>query len=242
MLPLDTDNLTTVVNAACTGLGDVVDAEAVIKLTLKDLYDGVSQHEVDKCLILSARSLIEKEPAYDFVTARLLLNSFCSEVLGEEIAQVDMAERYADYFPKFIKQGIAAELLDVRLSQYDLQRLGKELDAKRDLQFGYLGLQTLYDRYFLHVDQKRIELPQAFFMRVAMGLALTEIDREDRAIEFYRLLSSFDFMSSTPTLFNSGSLRCQLSSCYLTTVADDLDGIYEAIKDKSLLAKSRRAG
>ncbi len=235
--PLDLDRLSALVQDACAGLGDVVSAEAVIKLTLKDLYDGVAVHEVRKCLVLSARSLIEKEPAYNFVTARLLLNNICSETLGEEIAPGDMATRYATYFPKFIKQGIAAELLDARLAQFDLKRLAKELNAQRDLQFGYLGLQTLYDRYFLHIEGKRIELPQAFFMRVAMGLALNEIDRDGRAIEFYRLLSSFDFMSSTPTLFNSGTQRSQLSSCYLTTVADDLDGIYEAIKENALLAK-----
>jgi ribonucleoside-diphosphate reductase alpha chain len=235
--PLDLDRLSALVQDACAGLGEVVGADAVIKLTLKDLYDGVALHEVRKCLVLSARSLIEKEPAYNFVTARLLLNTICSETLGEEIAPGDMATRYATYFPKFIKQGIAAELLDPRMGQFDLKRLAKELDAQRDLQFGYLGLQTLYDRYFLHIEGKRIELPQAFFMRVAMGLALNEIDREARAVEFYRLLSSFDFMSSTPTLFNSGTQRSQLSSCYLTTVADDLDGIYEAIKENALLAK-----
>jgi ribonucleoside-diphosphate reductase alpha chain len=235
--PLDLERLSALVQDACAGLGDTVAADEVIKLTLKDLYDGVALHEVRKCLVLSARSLIEKEPAYNFVTARLLLNTICSETLGEEIAPGDMVTRYASYFPQFIKQGIAAELLDSRLGQFDLKRLAKELDAQRDLQFGYLGLQTLYDRYFLHIEGKRIELPQAFFMRVAMGLALNEIDREARAVEFYRLLSSFDFMSSTPTLFNSGSLRSQLSSCYLTTVADDLDGIYEAIKENALLAK-----
>jgi ribonucleoside-diphosphate reductase alpha chain len=235
--PLDLDRFSALVQDACADLGDVVSAEEVIKLTLKDLYDGVALHEVRKCLVLSARSLIEKEPAYNFVTARLLLNTICSETLGEEIAPGDMAMRYATYFPQFIKQGIAAELLDPRLGQFDLKRLAKELDAQRDFQFGYLGLQTLYDRYFLHIEGKRIELPQAFFMRVAMGLALNEIDREARAVEFYRLLSSFDFMSSTPTLFNSGSQRSQLSSCYLTTVADDLDGIYEAIKENALLAK-----
>jgi ribonucleoside-diphosphate reductase alpha chain len=235
--PLDQGRLSALVQDACAGLGDVVSADAVIKLTLKDLYDGVALHEVRKCLVLSARSLIEKEPAYNFVTARLLLNTICSETLGEEIAPGGMATRYEAYFPKFIKQGIAAELLDPRLGQFDLKRLAKELDAQRDLQFGYLGLQTLYDRYFLHIEGKRIELPQAFFMRVAMGLAINEIDREARAVEFYRLLSSFDFMSSTPTLFNSGSQRSQLSSCYLTTVGDDLDGIYEAIKENALLAK-----
>ncbi|WP_212785631.1 ribonucleoside-diphosphate reductase subunit alpha [Ferrigenium kumadai] len=235
--PLDLDRLSALVQSACAGLGEVVDADAVIKLTLKDLYDGVAANEVRKCLILSARSLIEKEPAYNFVTARLLLNNMCAEVLGEEVTPDEMTTRYAEYFPQFIKEGIAADLLDARLAQFDLQRLGQELDAQRDLQFGYLGLQTLYDRYFLHVHGKRIELPQAFFMRVAMGLSLNEIDREARAVEFYRLLSSFDFMSSTPTLFNSGTQRSQLSSCYLTTVADDLDGIYEAIKENALLAK-----
>ena len=235
--PLDLERLSALVQDACAGLGDAVSADEVIKLTIKDLYDGVALHEVRKCLVLSARSLIEKEPAYNFVTARLLLNTICSETLGEEIAPGVMATRYATYFPQFIKQGIAAELLDSRLGQFDLKRLAGELDAQRDFQFGYLGLQTLYDRYFLHIEGKRIELPQAFFMRVAMGLALNEIDREARAVEFYRLLSSFDFMSSTPTLFNSGSQRSQLSSCYLTTVADDLDGIYEAIKENALLAK-----
>jgi ribonucleoside-diphosphate reductase alpha chain len=235
--PLDLERLSALVQDACAWLGDAVSANEVIKLTLKDLYDGVALHEVRKCLVLSARSLIEKEPAYNFVTARLLLNTICSETLGEEIAPGDMATRYATYFPQFIKQGIAAELLDSRLGQFDLKRLAKELDAQRDFQFGYLGLQTLYDRYFLHIEGRRIELPQAFFMRVAMGLAINEIDREARAVEFYRLLSGFDFMSSTPTLFNSGTQRSQLSSCYLTTVADDLDGIYEAIKENALLAK-----
>ncbi|HET7833167.1 MAG TPA: ribonucleoside-diphosphate reductase subunit alpha [Gallionella sp.] len=235
--PLDLERLSALVQSACAGLGDAVNSDAVVKLTLKDLYDGVAAHEVRKCLILSARSLIEKEPAYNYVTARLLLNNICAEILGEEVAPEEMAARYAEYFPGFIKQGIAAGLLDARLAQFDLQRLASELDAQRDNQFGYLGLQTLFDRYFLHIQSKRIELPQAFFMRVAMGLALNEIDREARAVEFYRLLSSFDFMSSTPTLFNSGTQRAQLSSCYLTTVADDLDGIYEAIKENALLAK-----
>ena len=158
-------------------------------------------------------------------------------MLGEEVAQADMATRYAEYFPEFIKKGIAAELLDEKLAQFDLARLGAALKVERDEQFGYLGLQTLYDRYFLHIEERRIELPQAFFMRVAMGLALNEIDREARAIEFYNVLSSFDFMSSTPTLFNAGTRHSQLSSCYLTTVSDDLDGIYQAIKENAMLQK-----
>jgi len=235
--PLDVAKLAALIKLSCEGLGEVVDAEQILKFTLKDLYDGVPIEEVRKCTIMSARSLMEQDPAYGFVTARLLLNNICCEVLGKEVVQTEMAAHYAEYFPSFIKRGIKAELLDEELASFDLPRLAKELDASRDLQFNYLGLQTLYDRYFLHVDETRIELPQAFFMRVAMGLALREIDREARAIEFYRLLSSFDFMSSTPTLFNSGTIRSQLSSCYLTTVPDDLDGIFEAIKENALLAK-----
>jgi ribonucleoside-diphosphate reductase alpha chain len=235
--PVDMAGLTEQIHAACADLGDAVSPQLILQETLKNLYDGVPMDEVRKSAILSARALIEKDPAYSYVTARLLLNTIRLEVLGEELSQADMSARYADYFPQFIKQGIQAELLDERLARFDLLALGAALDARRDLRFGYLGLQTLYDRYFLHVGGRRIELPQAFFMRVAMGLAVNEINKEDRAIEFYNVLSSFDFMSSTPTLFNSGTRRPQLSSCYLTTVSDDLDGIYEAIKDNALLAK-----
>ena len=234
---LDTSRLLTLIESCCEGLGDVVNAPMILKATLKDLYDGVPMDEVRRSLVLSARALIEKEPAYSYVTARLLLHSLRLEVLGEEALQQEMTDRYAEYFPQFIKRGIEAELLDERLAQFDLPRLAKALDSSRDLKFGYLGLQNLYDRYFLHVREHRIELPQTFFMRVAMGLALNEIDREGRAIEFYHVLSSFDFMSSTPTLFNSGTRRSQLSSCYLTTVPDNLDGIYESIKENALLAK-----
>jgi ribonucleoside-diphosphate reductase alpha chain len=235
--PLDFAALTGLVETACHDLGADVAPRAVLDETMKNLYDGVPLDEVYKSAILSARALIEKDPAYSQVTARLLLHTVRREVLGEEVTHEQMRSRYAEYFPAFIARGIAADLLDERLAQFDLDRLGAAIDAERDFQFTYLGLQTLYDRYFLHIDEVRIELPQAFFMRVAMGLALNEIDREARAIEFYQLLSSFDFMSSTPTLFNAGTQRSQLSSCYLTTVSDDLDGIYEAIKENALLAK-----
>ncbi len=236
-VPLDMARLSALIESSCSGLGNTVDPALILKATVKDLYDGVSLDEVRKSTILSARVLIEKDPAYSHVTARLLLNNMRYEVLGEEVSQQAMKSQYEEYFPVFIKRGIEADLLDERLAQFDLQRLAATLEADRDLQFDYLGLQTLYDRYFLHIKERRIELPQAFFMRVAMGLALNEIDREARAIEFYHVLSSFDFMSSTPTLFNSGTCRSQLSSCYLTTVPDDLDGIYEAIKENALLAK-----
>ena len=235
--PLDLTRLNDLIASACDGLGDGVDPKLILAETLKNLYDGVPADEVRKSAVLSARALIEKDPAYSYVTARLLLHAVRREVLGEEVPQAEMKKRYAEYFPRFVKRGIKAELLDERLANFDLVKLGAALDASRDLKFGYLGLQTLYDRYFLHVKGTRIELPQVFFMRVAMGLALNEIDREARAVEFYNVLSSFDFMSSTPTLFNSGTTRSQLSSCYLTTVSDDLDGIYEAIKENALLAK-----
>jgi ribonucleoside-diphosphate reductase alpha chain len=235
--PLDLGALTALGNEACVGLQDAVDPSLILQNILRDVYEGVSMEEVRKCTVLAARALIEKDPAYSYVTARLLLDTVRFEVLGEAVRHSAMHERYAEYFPRFIKKGVAAGLLDDRLSQFDLRRLGEALDADRDLKFGYLGLQTLYDRYFLHVEGQRIELPQAFFMRVAMGLSLNEVDREARAVEFYRVLSSFDFMSSTPTLFNSGTQRSQLSSCYLTTVADDLEGIYEAIKENALLSK-----
>ncbi len=237
--PLDMVRLSGLVHEACEGLGRAVDPEKILQATLKDLYEGVPVDEVRKSLILSARAMIEKDPAYSYVTARLLLNTLRLETVGEEVTQADMKTRYADVFPKLIKRGIEAELLDERIAGYDLKSLGAALDAKRDFKFGYLGLQILYDRYFLHVRGERIELPQTFFMRVAMGLALNEPEsqREARAIEFYNALSSFDVMSSTPTLFNSATRRSQLASCYLTTVADDLDGIYEAIKENAMLQK-----
>ena len=234
---LDLPALQALLGQACAELDAEVRPEPILAETLRNLYDGVPVDEVYKAAILAARTLIEKEPDYTYATARLLLHTIAKEVLGETVSLPELAERYADYFPQFIKQGVDAELLDERLLQFDLARLGAALKPERDLQFDYLGLQTLYDRYFLHVRKQRIELPQAFFMRVAMGLALNEIDREARAIEFYEVLSRFDFMSSTPTLFNSGTRRSQLSSCYLTTVPDELDGIYESIKENALLSK-----
>jgi ribonucleoside-diphosphate reductase alpha chain len=235
--PLDQAALRALIESACAGLGENVDAASVMQETIKNLYDGVPIEEVYKSAILAARSRIENDPSYTQVTARLLLHTIRREVLGQEVFPDAMASQYADYFPRFVKLGVEAGLLDDKLKQFDLKKLATALKPERDMQFNYLGLQTLYDRYFLHINERRIELPQVFFMRVAMGLALNEIHREARAIEFYELLSSFDFMSSTPTLFNSGTKHSQLSSCYLSTVDDNLDGIYEAIKDNALLAK-----
>jgi ribonucleoside-diphosphate reductase alpha chain len=240
--PLDIQRLRRLVAEACDGL-EAVTTESILDDTCRNLFDGVKEKDVSQALVMSARTLIEREPNYSYAAARLLMDMLRREALGfldldtGVATQGEMGERYAEYFAAYIRRGADLELLDKRLSQYDLDRLGAALQPERDLQFTYLGLQTLYDRYFIHSKGTRFELPQAFFMRVAMGLAINEIDREGRAIEFYNLLSSFDFMSSTPTLFNSGTLRPQLSSCYLTTVPDDLDGIYGSIKDNALLSK-----
>jgi ribonucleoside-diphosphate reductase alpha chain len=234
---LDLNNLKRLINDSCAGLGADVKPDPIMAETMRNLYDGVPMDEVYKAAILATRTLIEKDPDYTYATARLLMHTIAKEVLGKEVLHADMGQHYAEYFPQFIQKGVDNDLLDPAMLQFDLPRLGAALKASRDLQFDYLGLQTLYDRYFLHVRKNRIELPQAFFMRVAMGLSLNEVDREARAIEFYEVLSSFDFMSSTPTLFNSGTLRSQLSSCYLSTVPDHLDGIYELIKENALLSK-----
>jgi ribonucleoside-diphosphate reductase alpha chain len=240
--PLDSPVLEAVVREACEGI-DEVTPEAIVVDALRNLFDGVSEKDLATALVMSARTLIEQEPNYAYVAARLLLNQLRSEalrflrggVVGASASQ--MRALYPDYFKEYVARGVELELLDPRLAEFDLDTIGRAIDPERDLQFNYLGLQTLYDRYFLHSHGTRFELPQAFFMRVAMGLALAETDREARAIEFYDLLSRFDFMSSTPTLFNAGTLRPQLSSCYLTTVADDLDGIFSAIRDNALLSK-----
>lgn len=233
---LDRAQLRRLIHASCLGLADV-EPESILTETLKNLYQNIPMEEVYKSTILAARALMEKEPAYSQVTARLLLHTIRKEVLGIEVSPQHVQAHMVSYFPTFIQKGIEAELLDPRLLEFDLTALAQAMVVERDLQFSYLGLQTLYDRYFLHIKGRRIEMPQLFFMRVAMGLAINETARTERAIEFYHLLSSFDFMSSTPTLFNSGTRRPQLSSCYLTTVPDDLEGIYEAMKENALLSK-----
>ena len=242
LAPLDEIRLSRIIEDACRGL-EAVSAAPVLTEAHRNLYDGITLDELSLAPILAARTLVEQEPNYAFVSARLLLDRLRREALSfvsgrpEQATQDQMAERYLSYFGEFVATGIEAQLIDPELGRFDLARLGAALKPERDLLFQYLGLQTLYDRYFLHTKGKRIELPQAFFMRVAMGLAIREIDRDAKAIEFYDLLSSFDFMASTPTLFNSGTLRPQLSSCFLTTIGDDLDGIFKGIKDNALLAK-----
>lgn len=240
-VPLDMGRIEKIILHACSQLANV-DASLIVKDMKRNLFDGISLKEVNRALVLSARTLIEREPNYSYVTARLLLEDLRKEAfqflnMNTDISADQMKALYASYFTTYIKKGVELDRLDSQLLEFDLKQLGEAILPQRDLQFTYLGLQTLYDRYFLHSDGVRYELPQAFFMRVAMGLALNEKEREKKAKEFYLLLSSFDYMSSTPTLFNSGTIRSQLSSCYLSTVPDDLDGIYGAIKDNALMSK-----
>ncbi|WXL24704.1 ribonucleoside-diphosphate reductase subunit alpha [Ectopseudomonas mendocina] len=241
LVPLDMGRLNTIIREACEGLAEV-DGELIQKETLKNLYDGVAQSDVNTALVMTSRTLVEREPNYSYVTARLLMDNIRAEGLGflgvaTSATHHEMADLYAKALPAYVAKGIEFELLDPKLASFDLEKLGKAINHERDQQFTYLGLQTLYDRYFIHKDGIRFELPQVFFMRVAMGLAIEEKDKEARAIEFYNLLSSFDYMASTPTLFNAGTMRPQLSSCYLTTVPDDLSGIYGAIHDNAMLSK-----
>jgi ribonucleoside-diphosphate reductase alpha chain len=241
-IPLTGGRVSTVVEQSCAGLADV-DPSAVLTEVERNVYPGIGDAELGEALIMSARTLVESEPNYSLVTARLLLDKLRGEALSylagapQRTDQEQMRDRYASYFTDYVRRGIELGRLDPELARFDLSRLGAALEAERDLAFDFLGLQTLYDRYFLHHDGIRFELPQAFFMRVAMGLALREDDRDARAIEFYRLLSSFDFMCSTPTLFNSGTTRPQLSSCFLTTVDDDLQSIFSSYRNNALLAK-----
>jgi len=241
VVPLDVEKVAGLINDACDGLEEV-SVKEVLDEALKNLYDGVSISDMRTSLVMSARTKVEKEPNYSFVTARILMDQIRNEALGflgvsEESTYHEMEKHYPAAFKAYIDKGIELDILNPELKEFDLDKLADAIDYERDNQFTYLGLQTLYDRYFIHSNDVRYELPQVFFMRVSMGLALEEDNREERAIEFYKLLSSFDYMSSTPTLFNSGTKRPQLSSCYLTTIPDDLDGIFSAMKDNALLSK-----
>ena len=239
---LNQDRLRTLASEAAEGL-EGLDPNLVFDETIRNLFDGVALADANATLVMAARTLIEKEPNYSYMAARLLCDALRTEALTyfglekNQATQHEMEVMYGEVFQVYMEKGVELELLDAELLNYDLDQLGAALKGERDQQFTYLGIQTLYDRYFIHTDGVRIELPQIFFMRVAMGLAINEEDREGRAIEFYNLLSSFDFMSSTPTLFNSGTLRPQLSSCYLTSVPDNLDGIYGSLRDNALLSK-----
>ncbi|MDI9659664.1 ribonucleoside-diphosphate reductase subunit alpha [Acinetobacter nosocomialis] len=232
--PLDLSAMKATVNRAAEGL-EGIEVEAIIDETVKNLYNGVKESDIATTMMMATRTRIEQEPNYTYVTARLLRDELVSTGLAFLGLPADTAENNA--LEAFLKKGVELDLLSPDLLKFDLEKLAAAIQPERSNQFTYLGLQTLFDRYFIHSNGVRFELPQLFFMRVSMGLALNEQDKEERAIEFYNLLSSFDYMASTPTLFNSGTLRPQLSSCYLTTIGDDLYDIYGAMRDNAMLSK-----
>ena len=240
--PIDFTKLRNLISESCLDIKDVSE-ELIFETIDKNIYDGIKKSDLSDSILISVRPLIEKDPNYSYVLARLLSNSMAEEAYGflgldiNDLSMNAMNKSYSEYFTSYIKKGVELKHLDPELLNYDIELLAKNIDLTRDMQFTYLGLQTLYDRYFIHHNETRFELSQAFFMRVAMGLAINEDDREARTIEFYKLLSSFDFMSSTPTLFNSATLKPQLSSCYLSTIPDDLRGIFEGISDDAMLSK-----
>ena len=232
--PLDLSALTATIETASAGL-EGIDVQAIVDETVKNLYNGVKESDIATTMMMATRTRIEQEPNYTYVTARLL----CNELVGTGLEFLGLATDTleSDALEPFLKKGIELDLLSPDLLNFDLAKLSAAIQPERSNQFTYLGLQTLFDRYFIHSNGVRFELPQLFFMRVSMGLALNEENKEERAIEFYNLLSSFDYMASTPTLFNSGTLRPQLSSCYLTTIGDDLYDIYGAMRDNAMLSK-----
>ena len=235
--PIDLDEVRFKLETCCKGLADV-SAEKLFKEAVKNYFNGMSEHQLALANIMAARAFLEKEPNYGFVAARLLLLLGYQEALGQEISFERMRVEYPIYFASYINRAIELGLLDLNLRKFDLKLLGKAIMPERDFIFRYMGLQTLYDRYFIHWDDCRLELPQVFWMRVAMGLAVNEGEQKNtRAIEFYNILSTFRFMSSTPTLFNSGTCHPQLSSCFLTTIEDDLFHIFKCIHDDAMLSK-----
>ena len=235
---LDLERLKLSIAEVCHGLEDHVSVEQILRRTVKTCFNGMLAKQLHEAMVMAVRSLIESEPAYSFVAARLLLRQGYREALGHPVTFKEMRAEYPAALRQSLEAAVQYDRLNPKLLTFDLVRLGRALQPERDLQFGYMGLQTLYDRYFIHVEGRRIETPQVFWMRVAMGLALNEGDqKDDRAIEFYDALSSFRFISSTPTLFNAGTLHPQLSSCFLTTVGDDLDNIFKSIKDNAMLSK-----
>jgi len=234
---LNFERLRTQIEAACEGVTDTCSADELLTEVQKQFFNGITPREIARCMVLAARARIENDPDYDTVAGRLVLYIIYRESLGKSGKTSQMVDRYRENFAGYVAEGIEAERLTPELASFDLERLAEVIVPDRDALFPYLGLQTIYDRYLLHIDGRRFEAPQYFWMRVAMGLSLNEADKNERAIEFYNILSSFRFTSATPTLFNAGTLHPQLSSCYLSTVADDLDSIFKAVADNAKLSK-----
>lgn len=235
---IDIQKLRPRIAEACHGLEDKVSIDAVLKKTLLNCFEGMESKQIPEAILLAVRPLVEEEPAYSAVAARIQLSILYREVVEKQVTIEQMRKEYPRALINSFEQAVKAERLSPELLTFDLEKIGAAIKPERDLQFKFMGLKTLYDRYFIHLDGRRIEAPQIFWMRVAMGLAIREgAQKTEKAIEFYDVLSTFSFVSSTPTLFNSGTLRSQLSSCFLTTIGDDLDHIFKCIKDNALLSK-----
>lgn len=234
---IDFSRLRGQIQAACEGLDDTCCSDDLFLEVEKQFYNGITPTQIGRSMVFAARSKIESDPNYDTVAGRLVLNIIYRESLGKSASEGNVAELYRQKFSSFIDTGIKAGRISPELANFDLAKLANVIDAQRDSLFPYLGLQTIYDRYLLHIDGNRFEAPQYFWMRVAMGLAINETEKNERTIEFYNVLSTFRFTSATPTLFNSGTLHPQLSSCYLSTVSDDLDSIFKQIADNARLSK-----
>lgn len=223
---------------ACRGYEKEVSAKDLLDLCILNFYEGIKEIEIDTAVIMAARSQIEKDPAYSKVACRLLLDVLYRETMNISAIDAKLKQKHSEYFKEYIEHGIAISRLSKDLRDFDLEKLAGAMDLKRDDQFYLLGLQTLYDRYFIHDNERRLETPQIFWMRVAMGLSINEgKDKNERAIEFYNVLSQFHYTSATPTLFNSGTCNAQLSSCYLSTVMDDLEHIFKTVSDDAKLSK-----
>jgi ribonucleoside-diphosphate reductase alpha chain len=226
------------ISFACRGLEKEINVDELVESSILNFYEGVKEHEIDLSTILAARSKIEKDPAYSKAASRLLLDVLYRETVGVSASDPSLKKAHRAYFKKYIKEAISIKRVDPALLEFDLDEIAASFDLERDDKFSYLGLQTLYDRYFIHREQRRLETPQIFWMRVAMGLALQEgEEKTKKAIEFYHILSRFLYVSGTPTLFNSGTVHSQLSSCFLSTVMDDLHHIFKVIADDAQLSK-----
>ena len=234
---LNLDKINKCVIRACQGINDVSASEVILDAQVQ-LFNKITTNEIDKALIMSARSKIEKDPGYSVVAARLLLNTIYKEVFGEGVDSDVFGMQYHKSFVTNLKALTKAGRIDKKmLSEFDLNKIAKSLSPERDSLWKYLGIQTVYDRYLLHINGRRMETPQGFWMRVAMGLAINEENKDEKAIEFYDLLSKNLFINGTPTLFNSGTTHPQLSSCYLSTVDDSINGIFGTIHNQACLSK-----
>ena len=225
------------ISKACEGYSTTTSPDLIIKELTRNIFDGASTSDIERALILSATAFIERDPDYSKLSAKLFLQRLYKEAMEVSVNEDTIDAEYRRTFIDGIKFGTENNYLDKRLLEFDLEKLSNSLSLEKDDLFQFIGIQTLYERYFLKDNERRFELPQAFWMRIAMGMAMNEKDKEARALEFYDTLSSMKFVSSTPTLFHSGTPHPQLSSCYLTTVSDDLSHIFKCVGDNAQLSK-----